>query len=338
MRVSTNSQYLTGTFSLQQQQFRLNTLQNQLSNMKRVVNPSDDPVASAQILNTSLAKSVNEQFTKNSQTVTDRLALSDTTLQGASEAIHRMKELAIKAGNGTYTIKDFQAIQSEFRELVQDFVGLANSTDNSGNYMYAGTKINQKPYVLNISAGIDIQYQGDTGRAEVQVSVSRSLAVTDPGADMFGSTSTASPTVYLPVDATATPPVVANTLDPNAASKGNELLQAIKRFDQILSTPPSGTNPVPSLATSLAAVIDGFDTGLQNVLTGLARVGARMEEASTLETQGGSLDVQYNIQISHMQDLDVAQTISDFQLTLQALQATQNTYQKVSSLSLFQYL
>lgn len=332
MRVSSNSQYLIGTYALQTQQFRMTQLQNQLSNMKRVVNPSDDPVASAQILNTSLAKGVSEQFTTNAGTVRDRLALSDSTLQQLAQVVTNMKTKAVYAGNGSLTPSDLKLIQTEFRQQVQDFVGLANTTDNSGNYMYSGTNTKLQPYVLNITNGVSIQYQGDTGRAEVQVSATRTLAVTDPGSDVFGSTSTPPPTVYLP-----SPPAAANTPDPNATSTGNELLQAMNRFDQILSNATAG--PLPSnFATSLSAVLQGFDAGLQNIATANARVGARMAESDTLEQLGASQKVQYSVIISHLQDLDIPQTVSDFQQTLQTLQATQKTYQEVSHLSLFQYL
>lgn len=332
MRVSSNSQYMLGTFALQRQQSRLVQLQEQLSTMKRVNKPSDDPVASAQILNTSQTQGVSQQFSTNAQTVQDRLQLSDTTLLSASNLISSMKTLAVQAGNGSLTVADRQAIQAQFREQVQDFVGLANGTDNSGNYMYAGTRTGQQPYVLNLTNGIDIQYQGDTGRSEVQVSASRSLAVTDPGSDVFGSTTTSPGTVLL-----AAPPAAPNTPDPNAMSQGNELLQAMRRFDEIL-TNPTPVAPAPAFDVSLAAVLDGFDKGLQQVLTANGRVGARMSEADSLQQLGESQNVQYAAIISHFGDLDVPQAVSDFTLAQQALQATQKTYQQISGLSLFQYL
>jgi flagellar hook-associated protein 3 FlgL len=260
------------------------------------------------------------------------LALSDSTLQKVADLLSDMKTKMVQAGNGSMTLSDLQAIQTQFRQQVQDFVSLANSTDNSGNYMYAGTKTNQPPYVLNMTNGVDIQYQGDTGRAEVQVSPTRSLAVTDPGSDVFGSTSTPPGNVML-----ASPPAAPNTPDPNATSQGNELLQAMTRFDQILSIDPNSPAN-PSFSTSLAAVLKSFDTGMQTVLTADARVGARMAEADQLQTFGGQQNLQYSTIISHLQDLDIPSTVSNFQQTLNALQATQKTYQQVSQLSLFNYL
>jgi len=332
MRVGSNAHYLIGTYALQLQQFRLTQLQQQLSTMKRVNAPSDDPVASAQILVTTQNQEISKQFAGNAQTVQDRLGLEDSTLQKVSEVVTNMKTLAVQAGNGGMTPADLQAIQTQLRQQIQNFVGLANSTDNSGNYIFAGTKTNQQPYALNLTNGVSIQYQGDAGRAEVQVSAVRTLAITDPGSDVFGSTSTSPATVSLP-----SPPAAANTPDPNATSAGNELLQAMNRFDQILGNPPNSA-ATPNFATSLAAVLNGFDAGMQNVQTANARVGARMAEADQLQTLGASQGVQYATIVSHLQDLDVPKAVSDFQATLQALQATQKTYQQVSSLSLFQYV
>lgn len=315
MRISTSIQFANGTYALDLQQNRLSQLQSQLSTMQRVNVPSDDPVASAQILNTTQAQAVAKQFTTNTQAVQNQLALSDSTLTQVSDLISTMKTLAVQAGGGGMSTSNLQSIQTQFQEQVQQLVGLMNTQDNNGNYMFSGTRASTQPYTLNISStSISINYQGDSGQTSVQVSASRSLAVSDPGSAVFGTSSTMS-----------APPLMTN---------GNELLQAVSLFNQALSMGQSN----PNFKTYLSNALNGFDKGQQSVLTSLAQVGSRESEASTLEQLGKAQDVNYAKTLSDLQGLDVAKAVSDFQQAMSAMQASQKTFQQVTSLSLFNYI
>lgn len=336
MRVSSNTQFLTGTFGLQRQQGQLVRLQEQLSTLKRVVRPSDDPVASSQVVNIMQAQSRNTQFLENAKNVGTRLAVPEATLRKASEVIQNMKTLAVQAGNGALTPEDRRILQTEFREQVKEIVGLANTTDANGDYLFAGTKTQSKPFDLVVNNGIAIQYNGDYGQVDVQVSTGRDLSITDPGGAIFGVTSASPVPVPAPV-----PPAVA---DPNATTPGNELLQGMRRLDEILSAQrvqvegDAASAVYPSYDDSLAMVLDAFDTGLEQLLRTEAKVGARMKEAESLQSVGEDINVQYAAQIGNLQDLDIPRAISDFQMTLNALEASQKTYQQVSQLSLFNYI
>ncbi|RXZ44239.1 flagellar hook-associated protein FlgL [Crenobacter cavernae] len=336
MRVSSNTQYLTGTYGLQKQQSQLGRLQEQLSLLKRVVRPSDDPVASSQVVNIMQAQSRNTQFLENAKNVELRLAVPEATLRKGSEVIQNIKTLAVQAGNGGLTTEDRRMLQTSLREQVKELVGLANTTDANGDYLFSGTKTQTKPFELTVNSGIAIQYNGDYGQLDVQVSTGRDLSITDPGGVIFGVTSAIPTPVPAPV-----PPAVA---DPNATTPGSELWQAVRRLDEILSAQqvavPSdpATAVYPTYDDSLAMVLDSFDAGLEQLLQVEAKIGARMKEAESLQTVGEDINVQYAANISNLQDLDVPQAISDFQLAQTALEASQKTYQQISKLSLFNFI
>ncbi len=61
MRISTNTIYETGTNLMLQQQDTLIKTQQQLSTGRRILTPSDDPIASAQVLNITQSASINKQ-------------------------------------------------------------------------------------------------------------------------------------------------------------------------------------------------------------------------------------------------------------------------------------
>jgi flagellar hook-associated protein 3 FlgL len=67
-------------------------------------------------------------------------------------------------------------------------------------------------------------------------------------------------------------------------------------------------------------------------------VGSRLNELDNLKNGNDSLALQYSQSLSQLQDLDYAKAASDFAQQQVTLQAAQQTFVKVSGLSLFNYL
>ena len=99
MRVSTSSLYLNNLANMMAKQSSLNKIQEQLSSMRRVNSPSDDPVAAAQILDQTQADNRIQQFNQNARSAESALALTEVSLQSAGDLLQRVREMAVKAGN-----------------------------------------------------------------------------------------------------------------------------------------------------------------------------------------------------------------------------------------------
>jgi flagellar hook-associated protein 3 FlgL len=99
-------------------------------------------------------------------------------------------------------------------------------------------------------------------------------------------------------------------------------------------------NTPPGAASSnvVNRQIEGIDQSLQRVLDVQASVGARIDTLDQQKTSEGDLGVQYQGQISNLQDLDMASAIGKLNLQQVALHAAQQTYIKVQGMSLFDYL
>jgi flagellar hook-associated protein 3 FlgL len=69
-----------------------------------------------------------------------------------------------------------------------------------------------------------------------------------------------------------------------------------------------------------------------------ARVGTRMNEISSLQTMTGDLSVQYQQTLSELQDVDYAKAITDLTRRQAELEAAQQSFLRVSQLSLFNLL
>jgi flagellar hook-associated protein 3 FlgL len=88
----------------------------------------------------------------------------------------------------------------------------------------------------------------------------------------------------------------------------------------------------------LSAAGENIDNALDNVLTTRASVGSRLKELDGLDDAGSARDIQYADQLSAIQDLDYVKAISDLSQKQMMLQAAQQSFVKVSGLSLFNFL
>lgn len=81
-----------------------------------------------------------------------------------------------------------------------------------------------------------------------------------------------------------------------------------------------------------------LDQAIQHTVDARADVGAKMAELESLASLGSDLDVQYQSQISDLVDLDYTKAITDLSKNQLQLQAAQQSFLKVTSLSLFNFL
>jgi len=69
-----------------------------------------------------------------------------------------------------------------------------------------------------------------------------------------------------------------------------------------------------------------------------AQVGTRMTEIEALQTVGGDLSVQYQQTLSELTDVDYAAAVTELTRRQAGLEAAQQSYLRVSQLSLFKFL
>ncbi len=183
MRVSTQMVFDSGVLNLQKKNAEALKLQQQLATQKRILTPSDDPVAAAQALEVTQAKSLNDQYSKNQAYANDSLALAEGQLQSAEDLIQRVYELTVQIGNSTLSDVDRKSITAEMRQRFDELVGIANQQDGIGNYLFSGFKGDTKPFVGTVDTGVT--YHGDDGQRLLRVSPSRDMRVSESGRDLF---------------------------------------------------------------------------------------------------------------------------------------------------------
>lgn len=183
MRISTLQQYTKGLNSIMDNQTEVNKTQQQVSTGRRVLTPADDPIASTKILQLQQDLALNDQFQKNMTFAENRLNLEEATLASVTENLTRLKELTVQAGGGTLTITDRQAIAAEVYQIQEALVDLFNTRDANGEYIFAGFKGGDMPFVENSTGRYD--YTGDEGQRYLSIGASTTVATGDNGKELF---------------------------------------------------------------------------------------------------------------------------------------------------------
>ncbi|BBB25153.1 flagellar hook-associated protein FlgL [Amphritea japonica] len=184
MRISTAQIFNRSADNITSTSNSLYEIQQQLSTGKRILKPSDDPLASAQILKLTKEVEKTEQYQDNIDISRRRLSLEETTLDAVNDATVRVKELAIQANSGAVSDTDRALIATELDELEKQLFGLLNTKDVQGEYLFSGYKGFDAAYSYDGATDKYI-FNGDEGRRSIQIGPDSKMASTDSGFEIF---------------------------------------------------------------------------------------------------------------------------------------------------------
>ncbi|MFL6676034.1 MAG: flagellar hook-associated protein FlgL [Massilia sp.] len=182
MRISTSNLYETATGQLGSLQTQLAKTQMQLSTNRRLLTAADDPIASARALEVSQSQAMNTQFGTNRSNAKSSLSLVEQALGDVTSQITDMKTLVVNAGNGSFGPGDREALATELEGRMSSLLGLANTADGTGGYLFSGYKATTQPFSQTPTGA---QYVGDQGQRSLQVGSARKMPVTDNGSAIF---------------------------------------------------------------------------------------------------------------------------------------------------------
>lgn len=225
MRISTSQIFNQNLIAMQEQQAKLSETQLQISTGKKILNPSDDPAGSVQLLNLQREASLSTQYLENADKATNKLENEEATLASAADILQRIRELAVQGLNDTNTQSDRQAIAAEITQLNEQLFALANTRDSNGDYLFSGYASNTQPYGTLLG-----DYQGDGGQRNLKVGPGVLVPTNDSGASVFESEFIRT--------------VVAPNLDPasTASLTINDNTNVPERFPDLIISYASGTN------------------------------------------------------------------------------------------------
>ncbi|MGB5246190.1 MAG: flagellar hook-associated protein FlgL, partial [Woeseia sp.] len=184
MRVSTHSSFQRGLSMMQQLQTALDRTQQQISSGRRLLSPSDDPIAAARTVEMRESLARMEQFDRNGEIARNRLSYEESTLVSVNNVLQRVRELALQANNDTQSPDTRAQIAGEMRDRIDELVALANQRDGTGRYLFSGNRDATTPVSAANGA---FSYNGDQGQRLIQIGEDRQIADGDSGAAVFFS-------------------------------------------------------------------------------------------------------------------------------------------------------
>lgn len=303
MRVSTAFQHQLGVNAMLEQHAKLTQTQLKLSSGKKYLTPSENSVATADLINFQQNINVNQQFQVNINMARQRLELQESSLGNATETIHRIKDLAIQGLNGINTQENRKQIAKEIDQLNEHLFSLANTRNANGEYIFSGIKTDTPAY--SVSAGIySFDGEADSHR-RIAIGPERSVTDADPGNQVFGD-------------------LAADPLEPGSITN---IFQAVAKLSQDLQADQPNSNSL----TDLDEAMKRFDMVR-------ASTGARLHALDNQESLNADYILENQATASEIGDLDYADALSKFNLQQVSLQAAQQAFTKVQNLSLFNYL
>lgn len=195
MRISTSSAQQFGINSILNQQAKLSKTQLQLGSGLKFLSPADDPAAAVRVLDLQQSIEQSSQYQSNIGTARSRLELEETTLTSAGTAVQRARELAVQALNDTNKAVDRLVIEKEIGQILDGLVGLANTKNANGEYLFSGFRSQTPPYsetVTQVTQGGETrfvnlyEYHGDENQRTLQAGPTRRIADGNHGIEVFG--------------------------------------------------------------------------------------------------------------------------------------------------------
>ena len=163
-RLGTANQYDSALRNITQRNSELTNLQENLTSGKRVVKPSDDPVAAAQAERalTRISRIQTEQRALDLQR--NSIAQAESTLRQAVNLSQEVREILVNAGNGIHTPKDRQTLANQLQSLRDQMFELSSRKDTNGQPLFAALGSGLSPLLGPQSSGLDYVFDGLAGQ------------------------------------------------------------------------------------------------------------------------------------------------------------------------------
>jgi flagellar hook-associated protein 3 FlgL len=306
MKISTTYLYDRAVTQMTTSQSNLAKSQAQLSSGKNVLQPSDAPEEAVGIQRLKSVIARQESFEKAIQTTENRLRTEETALEGVSNLLTRLKELAIQASNDTNGPKDREIIAIEMQGLQEDLLSFANTRDANGAYLFSGSRVFTPAFAQQPDG--EVIYQGDETINLVDVGDQRQLRGNRTGTQVFDR--------------------VVRT-NPDGTQFGVSFFQSVQ--DLVSAVRTSDRLNMNRGIAELTNLSDG-------VSLSIARVGSDMNVVSGQRAVLEETKLQLQTVLSNAEDLDYTEAVTKMQKQMLALEASQASFAQISRLSLFDYI
>jgi len=279
------------------------TLQTQIGNQSRLTRSSDDPVAASRLRTLSRADTLAKIDSANAARASTDLNLADSAMSGITDAITQAQVLATQAATGTLSADQRASIGKQLASIHDNLVSLANTRDSNGNALFGGTSATSA-YTLDASG--NAVYTGTGSSESLPLSEGESVTRSMTGPEFLNIKT--------------------------AGGEQTDIMATIKALADALQ------GGVADPAAAARGTLEALGTGLDSVSTAQTVVGTRLAWIDVSTTRATDTAEARASEQSDVGGIDLASSLARLQELSVVLQASQASFTKLSSLSLFDQL
>lgn len=304
MRI-TNAQ-ITATMhnSMNGNSAQLGKIMQQLATNKRMLLPSDDPIASVRVMRVQREEASLEQYRKNIDNVSGSLSTQEANLTSISDAMLNVRDRLLWAANGSNTSEDLAAIAGELENLEKTLFSATNVRDEEGRYLFSGT-LSDTPAATYDPATQTYSITGNDKYRQAAVANGVLLAENVTAHSIFGA--------------------------------NMDMLNELHGLVTTLKDPLLDASD-PAVRAQIENTINQLDTTHNKLLGSVTELGGRQNTLTLLSDSNDEVSLVNKKIEGELSKLDYAGATIDLNNYQLALQATQKTYLKINQLSLFSLL
>ncbi|MEW9625457.1 flagellar hook-associated protein FlgL [Rhodanobacter geophilus] len=183
IRLSTSWMYQQSLTTMLNQQGELSATQNQVSSGQRINLASDDPAGATQVVSLNHILASTAQYSSNIDAANARLSTESNTLSSFNSLLDQARSMAVQGINGTLSSSDRQDMATQLTQIRAQLVQLANTTDASGDALFAGTSTTSTPFALNSDGSVS--YVGNSDNQMTTIGSGLRIPNSDEGAGLF---------------------------------------------------------------------------------------------------------------------------------------------------------
>ncbi|MCK9781678.1 MULTISPECIES: flagellar hook-associated protein FlgL [Enterobacterales] len=310
MRLSSNQIFSQRVDNITSSQSKWMTEGNKISSGRRVEKPSDDPMAASQAVMVKQSESRNQQYATARGFAKNSMSLQMSLASQMVNITTKIQETLIAAGNdATLSDEDRSSLADQLQGLKDQLVGIGNTKDGVGRYIFAGFQSDKPPFVADATG--KITYQGGDKQITQKVDSNIEMVTNFTGIETLQS----------------------------SGSKGTapDIFEALDSAITALREPLTG-KPQADREAALAKIDTANRVNratLNNISSVEAKLGLQLQELDNLDDLGADTSLRNAKRLSELRDLDWTQAISDYYQEESVLQASYKVFNDMKDMSMF---
>lgn len=307
MRVSTAQQQAMILQDVQNISQRQLAGWNQVATGKQIAQPADAPGTWTQLQSVHREISQTDHYLNSITALMSQFQLEDTLLQSYTRYLQDIRALVLQANNPGLAVVDLATLGQEVFQWRNAIIGLLNSRDAEGYYLFSGSQTGTPPVVVSTSNGGEFfVFNNNNDIRQITVASDITMSSTDNAESLCFTV--------------------------NDGGSGFNLITILTQLQQTLQASPE------NISTLLTGYLVQLDQA-QNQVGGVhAALGTRMKALNSIRSNHRESSLYFQEQAGQLGDLDYISAISGLNLQKVQYEAALKGLSEVENLSLFKYL